>query len=268
MKKILVLALVIAMVASMGVTATATQGTGTITFQQFDPDQAVATRGIHNPMPPTESPAGPAVWPVWTNDAPTIAAMHSWDIAFGTRAMPAPGAITWGSHADATGVTAILPTGNQSDLLGLLIQNGWVGGAPPAGQALLPEGAAEHRRVTAALGQFRIGGGATPTLNSFNLTLGVPTTANLGNVGFVQARPPIAAGPGGAVGWSRPATATLIQQDVSPPVLGHVPIISVQHGVYGAQWWGDLGGTVAAGGANVVQGEAQAQIVFVFEAIP
>ena len=262
MKKILVLALVIAMVASMGVTATATQGTGTIVFQAFGDTDNVPARGIHNPLDVGTAP--PGTWLAWPNtNVPTPTQMHSWNISFGTRDMPAPGTsnMQWGSHIDAgAGLNNVVGGGTHSDLLGLLVQEGWSAGTPPVGGVVVTPQASQ--RLQASLGQFQHTATSTPTMSSFDLTLGTPA-GNNGLVGFRPSLPALATGSGGTTGWLRPGTApVLAQQSVVTPVAGFQTLLEFQRGQVGAQWWGRLAGDVDATSSNVVPGEAQAQIVF------
>ena len=120
MKKILALAIVVAMLASLSVGAAAAvtaDGTGGIRFGLFGPGQYPPDVGGHNPLPETQNPfPGPdEVWPPFpeipdptdpTNSIPVRqpTQMDSWELDFGSREMPtgAHRRVGWASapHAD------------------------------------------------------------------------------------------------------------------------------------------------------------------------
>jgi len=274
MKKILVLVIAIAMLASLGVSAAATtQGAGTISFQiwdldnDFPPGAGFANPGAVGSPPPyrpgIDLPAGGAglLWPDFPGanmNNPTQ--MDSWDLAFGTRNWPITGPVRWGSHANAPGGVGPNVTTAPSSRLGILYNTDTLlGGSAPSWTLITPPNTSNS--ITVALAHFETGGALS--LQNFTLLL-----SNHDDAGFLPTGGVSATGPGLAAGISRrtmadtvtPSTGRLVQGSTATTFGAAFRAVDFQTGIVGLEWYGVLDGTVTA--TNVLPGQAQAQILF------
>ena len=291
MKKILVLAIAVAMLASMAVPASAAitaDGEGAIVFTLLGDGEQFPGLGGFNPLNPGTNPFPPGqtpnvVWPPFTNNpaALTPTEMQSWSLHFGTRGMPsgAAGARGWASHPDQAvagatpniyrlapdPVTAPLPPGTfrpapapYGSLLGILWNTGWDGAAADAQ-------AAGNQRVQVALGQMQTNN--LPNMAGFDLRL-----RPHGITGYTPApgRPPIATGAGGAAGFVvYPTPADLVQGTGVLTFGTPQNAFSMQTGFIGVEWSGLLHiNNWDPTASTVFPGTAQANIRFTQVAFP
>ena len=233
MKKVLALALAVTMLASMSVSAMAAEDPvsgGTI---EFTLDEAFPTTGIHDPGSVGElgSPENEE-WPEF------IEGLHSWEIDFGERTLPAAtGAVTFTTDGTQNDVN----DNPVSDRLGLAIQLAVNTDASPWSPVT------GTHTISVSMTAFSDATGRT--LQGFTLALNQVTGSRSSwPSGLTGTTPDIAITP-----YSATASNTNFGATVNAATL-------LQSGVWGWEYTGVLAGTFD--GDNIRVGVAQADILW------
>lgn len=269
MKKILVLVIAVAMLASMAMPAMAAPATseGVIRFVADGLDDLSANPGVFCPVDggPTTVVAAPGVNRTgqWTGVLDFLNRFGSWGIDFGYREMPPAGTITWqaaDAHDNASPTPQPLP--RYRTVLGMGVQ-----ALQQPGPGLPPNPptvaiTADDWTLDVGLRTFLVANNpAAPTLSGFTMGLTVNTdVARLPGTfpgGFNRGPLSVATNH-----WYVHSGVDLVQTATPAATFSRVAE-GVTGAVYGWEWLVSLTGIV---GGNVSVGEARTELVWTFTA--
>ena len=254
MKKILAVAIAVAMLATMSIGAAAALptagGQGVIVFDTWG-GPTPPTTGPHNPQDPGSwptDPGGQGPWPAW------VQGLQSWNLDFGVREIPTTiGVHNFNSSTAVNAAGAPITTTNR---LGVVVQ---AMTQTPANVSITG-----NFTLQAGLGQIQNGG--NQTMNGYTLAL-VEVDGAVNTTASRQSMPAAAAGgPTSTQTNALGATQGLVQGAAAATSGAVMTVLTGPPGIHGAEWFGILNGSFT--GLNIVAGTSQGQLFWTFTIAP